>query len=105
MRVAAITSLLIGPVALAACGPIPVEQAERICMDDAYHAVAPRGTVGVGVGSGGRAYGSVELSVTSDYVMGRDPAQVYAQCVQRRSGQPPSQPLYSQPGWDSYRPR
>ncbi|MBA4489955.1 hypothetical protein H1S04_04140 [Paracoccus sp. S1E-3] len=106
MRGAAIMSLLIGPVALAACGPIPLPQAERVCMEDAYMARAPRGSVGVGIGSGGhsRAYGSFEISVSSDYIMGRDPAEVYATCVKRRSGYPPSRPLYEHPGWEGYRP-
>ena len=105
MRGAALFLLALGPVALAACGPVPLEQAERICMEDADLATGPRGSVGVGVGSGGRTFGSFEMSVSSDYVMGRDPADVYATCVQRRSGQPPSRPLYERPGWDTYRPR
>ena len=106
MRGAAILSLLIGPVALAACGPIPLAQAERVCMEDAYLAQAPRGSIGVGVGSGGhsRAYGSFEISVSSDYLTGRDPAEVYATCVQRRSGQLPTRPLYDHPGWAGARP-
>ena len=104
MRGAAALALAIGPVALAACGPIPLAQAERACMEDAYLATAPRGSVGVGIGSGGRAFGSFEMSVSSDYVMGRDPADVYATCVQRRSGQPPTKPLYDHPAWAGYRP-
>ena len=107
MRRAAILSLLIGPVALAACGPIPLAQAERACMEDAYLATAPRGSVGVGVGSGGGddfVFGGFEMRVSSDYIMGRDPAEVYASCVQRRSGYPPSRPLYDHPAWSGYRP-
>ncbi|MFV0409794.1 MAG: hypothetical protein ACK5LJ_08915 [Paracoccus sp. (in: a-proteobacteria)] len=92
---------LIVPLALAACGPIPLADAERVCLDDAHAATGPHGSVGVGVGSGddGHAFGRFELSVSSDYIMGRNPAEVYAKCVQRRSGQLPSRPLHDQPGW------
>lgn len=107
MRGAALLSLVMGPLALAACGPIPVAQAERVCMEDAYLATGPRGSVGVGIGTGGGddfAFGGFEMRVSSDYIMGRDPAEVYATCVQRRSGQPPTRPLYDHPGWTDYRP-
>lgn len=88
--------------ALAACGPVPVEQAERSCMRDAELAQRPRGEAAIGVGSDGsgvRPYGKVSIEVGSDYVMGRDPAQVFNNCVIRRSGQQPTRPLYDQPGW------
>ena len=81
---------------LAACAPIPVERAERMCMSDARLATGPRGTLGVGVTSDGpRA--TLDVTVSSDYLAGRDPAQVFAACVQRRSGQSPTRPLYDQP--------
>lgn len=83
---------------LMACGPVPVEQAERQCLHDAELAQRPRGTIGIGIGSGGRVAGNVSLEVSGDYLMGRDPAQVYASCVYRRSGQMPRAPLWSQPG-------
>lgn len=87
---------------LAACGPIPVQQAERSCLEDARSATGPRGNVAVGVGSDGRSVnpvGRVELSISSDYLMGRDPADVFNRCVMRRSGEMPTRPLYDQPGW------
>lgn len=87
---------------LAACGPVPVEQAERSCLRDAELAVRPQTdvTVGVGTGSGGtRGFGSVSVELSGDYLRGRDPAQAYELCVQRRSGQPPRRPLAEQPGW------
>lgn len=87
---------------LAACGPVPVHQAERDCLEDARAATGPRGEIAVGVGSNGRTVrpvGSVELSISSDYVMGRDPSDVFNRCVMRRSGQMPTRPLYDQPGW------
>ncbi|MBC2834280.1 hypothetical protein H7F16_02100 [Gemmobacter straminiformis] len=84
---------------LAACGPVTVEQAERQCFERARLAAGPRGEVGVGVGSDGRMSASVDVTVTSDYLGGRDPAAVFDACVYQKSGQPPSRPLYSFPEW------
>lgn len=90
--------------ALSACGPVPVEQAELTCLRDARLAEGPRTNVslgvGTGIGGGGtRGFGSVSVDLSGDYLMGRDPSQVYDRCVQRRSGQPPRRPLAEQPGW------
>ena len=86
---------------LAACGPVSLPQAERACIDRARLAQQPRGTAGVGVNSNGKTSGLLELQVSSDYLQGRDPSAVYDQCVLQKSGQPPSQPLYSRPDWKS----
>ncbi len=91
-----VPALLLG---LAACAPIPVEQAERACLAAARDATGPRTEMGIGVGSHGARGGFVSVGVSSDYIMGRDPAQVFENCVQRRSGQMPQRPLYEQPGW------
>ncbi|MDQ7776521.1 hypothetical protein [Paracoccus aminovorans] len=91
-----VPALLLG---LAACAPIPVEQAERACLADARDATGPRTEMGIGVGSHGVRGGFVQIGVSSDYIMGRDPSQVFQECVQRRSGQVPTRPLYEQPGW------
>ncbi len=82
-------------LALAGCGPISVEQAERQCYERARLAEQPRGSVSVGVGSGGRTAAGVELNVSTDYLMGRDPGQVYDNCVVNKSGQMPSRPFSS----------
>lgn len=87
---------------LSACGPVPVDQAERACLRDAELAQRPRGNVALGVGSGSggtQGFGRVELEVTSDYVMRRDPSDVFDRCVRRMSGQVPQRPLADQPGW------
>lgn len=87
---------------LAGCGPVPVAQAERSCVEDARAATGPRGAVSVGVAGdrhGLHPVNRVELSVSSDYIMGRDPSDVFAHCVLRRSGQMPTRPLADQPGW------
>lgn len=95
IRLGVLASLL----TMAACGPVTVAQAERQCLARAYDATGPHGTVGVGVGGNGKARATVSLGVTSDYLMGRDPSAVYDQCVFQKSGQPPSQPLYSRSDW------
>ncbi len=93
--VLALSALLV----LAACGPIPLPQAERECFQKARLAQQPRGEISLGANSDGKAVGGVELTVTSDYIMGRDPSAVYDSCVMQRAGVPPSRPLYSYPEW------
>lgn len=88
-----------GLTLLAACGPMTLAEAERQCFERARLAQQPRGEVSVGVGSGGKAVGGFELNVTSDYLLGRDPAAVYETCVVSKSGEPPSRPLYARPDW------
>jgi hypothetical protein len=89
---------LLPVLAIAACGPIPVQQAERICLERAHEAVQPRGHIAVGGGTDG-AKASVGLTISSDFLLGRDPSAVFDQCVLQRSGQAPSQPLYSRTDW------
>lgn len=84
---------------LLACGPIPVDLAERQCLEPARLAQQPRGSVGVGASSDGRVAGTFELMISSDFIAGRDPADVFNSCVKQKSGQFPSRTLYDQPGW------
>ncbi|MBK4214873.1 hypothetical protein JJJ17_02925 [Paracoccus caeni] len=89
-------------LAVAACGPVPVDQAERICLRNAELAQRPRGEVIMGVagGSGSTgAVGRVTLDISSDYLAGRDPSDVFNRCVVNRSGQMPTRVLADQPGW------
>ncbi len=94
MRLALIPCLL-----LLGCGPMTQAEAERQCFERARLAQQPRGTLGVGVGSGGHADGSIELAVSSDFLLGRDPSAIYETCVMARTGEPPSRPLYARPDW------
>jgi hypothetical protein len=89
--------LLIMPLALMACGPMSVGQAERECFDRARLAEQPRGMVGLGGTSSGKAVGKLELSVSSDYILGKDPSAVYETCVMSKSGQAPTRPYYDLP--------
>ena len=90
---------LIPVAALVACGPIPVERAEQQCLGRAQLAAKPRGMVSAGVNSSGDTMAGLKLEVSSDYLMGRDPSAVFDLCVQQKSGQPPTRPLYSFPEW------
>ena len=82
---------------LIACGPVSREQAERECLHTARLAQQPRGSVGIGVDSRGKVQPQFDVTVSSDYLSGRDPSQVYDSCVMRRSGQMPSRPFSSIP--------
>ncbi len=84
-------------VLLAACGPIPLAQAERECLQDARLAEQPRGYVFVDVGSDGKPAVSGEVGISTDFLAGRDPSQVYNACVKRKSGAFPSRPYYDIP--------
>ncbi|MDO5646732.1 hypothetical protein [Paracoccus sp. (in: a-proteobacteria)] len=102
MRGLALIAVMPLAVLVTACGPIPVEQAERACLRNAELAVAPRSQVhmGISTGSGGpRVAGGFKVEMSSDYIAGRDPAEVYDRCVMRRSGQMPNRPLTDYPGW------
>ena len=91
--------LLILPALLAACGPMTLAQAERKCFERARLAKQPRGEVSVGASSDGRKAAGFELNVSSDFILGSDPAAVYESCVMQKTGEPPSRPLYLRPDW------
>jgi hypothetical protein len=84
---------------LAACGPIPVEQAERVCLDEARRAAGPTGKIGLGVTSDQGARARARVGISSDWILGRDPSAIFDRCVLQRSGQMPTRPLAAQPGW------
>ena len=83
---------------LAACGPMSVERAEEACYERARLAAGPRGMVAVGAGSAGPA-SKVRVTVSSEWLQGKDPAELYNSCVYQKSGQLPRRPLYDRPGW------
>lgn len=94
-----VTLVLLLPAVLAACGPMTLAQAERQCFERARLAKQPRGEVSVGASSDGRTSAGLELNVSSDFLLGRDPAAVYEMCVMQKAGEPPSRPLYMRPDW------
>jgi hypothetical protein len=74
-----------------------LEQAERSCISDAQLAQHPRGEVAFGMGSGGRSGASISLGISSDYLQGRNPDDVFAACVHQRAGQAPTRPFSAMP--------
>ena len=88
---------ILGLVLMAACGPIPVEQAEQQCIEPAQLAQRPRGSVGFVADSNGNFGTTVSIGISADYLQGKDPDQVYASCVFGRSGQNPTRPFSTLP--------
>lgn len=94
MRLGPAYGLMAAGFGLAACGPVPVEQAEAQC----YAQFAPKapitGEAGMGVTNDGfRSKLKVELNIGT-YVQG-DPSSAYDACVYRKSGRMPTRPFYS----------
>jgi len=90
---------LLALVVLAACGPVSLAEAERICFERARLAQQPRGEVAFGIGSDGRAAAGVSVQISGDFLAGRDPSAVYETCVMSKSGEPPSRPLHARSDW------
>jgi hypothetical protein len=76
---------------LAACAPVPVDpnRAADLCEARARAAQGPTGRVGVGVNSNSGSFTNVEVGVTGDFLAGRDPNEVYEDCVFDRTGAAP----------------
>ena len=96
MQKLALLSFMLIP--LAACGPVSVDRAERLCLEDARRAAGPTGEVTIGGGSGGRHAG-IELGISSHWITGRDPSAVYETCVMAKSGEAPRRPLTQRSDW------
>lgn len=84
---------------LVGCGPMTLRQAESQCFERARLAQQPRGEVSIGANSDGKAIGGLELEISSDYLLGRDPSAVFESCVMSKTGQAPSRQLSDMPGW------
>lgn len=89
----ALAAILLTCIPLAACGPVSPELAARQCEERARAATGPTGEIGLGVSSDGDARAGFEIGVTSDYLQGRDPYEVYDTCVRQKTGQGPIRPL------------
>jgi hypothetical protein len=76
-----------------ACGPVPLVQAEKECLQRAQLAQQPRGEVSLG----GKPAGGLTVGISSDFIQGRDPSQVFDSCVFQRSGQMPSRSFNTYP--------
>ena len=77
----------------AACGPVSPELAARQCEERARAAAGPTGYVGFGVNDRGETRSKASIAITSDFVRGLDPHEVYGSCVRQKTGQDPIRPL------------
>lgn len=100
MQLSHVTYLALATVTgLTACSadpePISVERAMALCTERARSAVKPDVYVGVGIGIGRRVHTGVGLGVelSSDYLKGTSPEEVYETCVVAKSGEKPPEPL------------
>lgn len=71
---------------LVACGPIPIDQAERACASRAHLAQKPQSSIGVLFNSNGTTQVGGSFGISTDYLNGRDPNDVFRACVQDQSG-------------------
>ncbi|QMU58264.1 MAG: hypothetical protein GKR98_08695 [Boseongicola sp.] len=84
---------LVGGLTLAACGPVSPELAADQCEERARATAGPTGEVGVGIGSGGEVSSKISIGISSDFLRGADPHQVYESCVREKTGEGPIRPL------------
>jgi hypothetical protein len=89
-----LTLLMMGLLGLTACGAanLSPERAADICEAQARAAQGPTGQISVGVNSNTGPFTNAEIGISSDYLAGRDPVEVYTQCVIARSGSAPIRP-------------
>ena len=91
---------LLAAALMAACTPTApptLAQAEAQCRQRADAATRPQTQIAVGVGTGGTSAG-IQIGLSSDYLAGRDPGDVYTTCFVRLTGQAPETPLYPETG-------
>lgn len=90
-----IRTLCIIPVlALAACDlppPDPARVADA-CEERARAAQGPTGQFTVGTNNRSGGFANASVGITSDFLRGLDPVQVYERCVFERTGELPIRP-------------
>lgn len=77
---------------VASCGPVNPELAAQQCETRARAAQGPTGEIAFGVNSNTGAFTNAKIGVSSDFLQGRDPAQVYDACVLQLTGELPIRP-------------
>lgn len=80
-------------LALAACGPVSPERAADRCEERARAAQGPTVGLTLGANSNSGPFASGSIGITSDAIRGRDPAQLYDECVFRLTGEMPVRPV------------
>lgn len=82
--------LLLG---LAACGTVSPERAADRCEERARAAQGPTVGLTLGANSNSGPFASGSIGITSDAIRGRDPVQLYDECVFRLTGEMPIRPV------------
>jgi len=77
---------------LAACGPTDPNRAADRCEQRARAAQGPTGNVTIGTNSTTGGFGSASVGISSDFLRGLDPVQVYERCVLELTGDLPVRP-------------
>ena len=88
-----IPGLTLVVVVLMSCGPVSPELAAKQGEERARAATGPTGSFGIAVNNRGETRTGLSIGVTSDFLKGRDPYEVYDSCVRQKSGQGPIRPL------------
>ena len=85
---------ILGLLGLSACTPVPIspERAADICEAQARAAQGPTGRIAIGTNSNTGPFTNAEIGISGDYLAGRDPVEVYTQCVIARTGAGPIRP-------------
>lgn len=86
------TSAILAVLFLAACSPPTPEQAAARCEERARSAQAPDVGITIGASSNDGPFASGNISLSSDFLRGRDPLEVYETCVIELTGEPPIRP-------------
>jgi hypothetical protein len=86
--------VLAGVLLAAACAPVPMDplRAAEVCEERARAAQGPTGSVTLGVNSQTGPSVGASIGITSDFLSGRDPMEVYESCVFEKTGQAPVRP-------------
>lgn len=74
------------------CTPMSPERAADRCEERARGAQAPEAAVTIGANSRTGGFVDGEISITSDFIQGRDPVAVYESCVFQLTGELPIRP-------------
>lgn len=88
----ALAPILLLPLAACDVGPVSPERAAQICEEQAQAAQGPTGGVTIGANSNSGPSAGIEIGISSDLLAGRDPLEVYEECVFDRTGAAPIRP-------------
>lgn len=84
---------IVAVAALASCGaPVSPERAAERCEKRARAAQGPTGGITVGTNTKSGGFASAEIGVSTDFLDGRDPLQVYDACIIALTGEAPIRP-------------